>query len=91
MDNWIYDNATEDICCFCKANPYSNVLECLENVEDCPYYEEHEKIRQKSEELLQMIARLAKRIHADQDPYEIDELEEKPFGRWDDPRLWKVV
>ena len=90
--NWIFENAKEEICCFCKANPYDTVKECLENIEDCPFYDEHEKIREKSEELLQMIARLSKRTHANQDPYELDdEIEEKPLGYRDDIRLWRVV
>ena len=37
MENWIFDNATEEICIGCTDKPYSNAYECLKHREDCPH------------------------------------------------------
>ena len=63
-ENWIFDNATEEICCGCNDMKYSNALECLKwRDEDCPYKAQLQLIELLSQEVLKNIAMTVKLTH----------------------------
>ncbi len=63
-ENWIFDNATEEICCGCNDMKYSNALECLRwRDEECPYRAQLQFIELLSQEVLKKIDETAKLTH----------------------------
>ncbi len=72
MENWIFDNATEEICIGCTDNPYSNAYECLKHRENCPHKAHLQLVELLADNLLKIIADTAKVTHLEGEPYEID-------------------